>query len=103
MVPSQPARNQDPQYSPVANQNQSKQVFWGDTHLHSNFSMDAFIFGNTLGPDDAYRFAKGEKVMATRGQPAQLREPLDFLVLADHTDAVGAMLALQSGNENVAG
>lgn len=98
-VPSQPARNQDPQYSPVANQNQSKQVFWGDTHLHSNFSMDAFIFGNTLGPDDAYRFAKGEKVMATRGQPAQLREPLDFLVLADHTDAVGAMLALQSGNE----
>ena len=97
--PSQPVRNQDPQYSPVANQAHSKQVFWGDTHLHSNFSMDAFIFGNTLGPDDAYRFAKGEKVMATRGQPAQLREPLDFLVLADHTDGVGAMIALESGNE----
>ena len=100
-VASQPSRNADPQYSPVANQSQAKQVYWGDTHLHSTFSMDAFIFGNTLGPDQAYRFAKGEKVMATRGQPAQLREPLDFLVLADHTDALGAMVALQAGNKTL--
>lgn len=97
-VVAEQTRNQDPHYSPVADQPLQKQVFWGDTHLHSNFSMDAFIFGNTLGPDDAYRFAKGEKVMATKGQPAQLREPLDFLVLADHTDAVGAMIALKAGN-----
>ena len=100
-VASLPSRNADPQYSPVANQSQAKQVYWGDTHLHSTFSMDAFIFGNTLGPDEAYRFAKGEKVMATRGQPAQLREPLDFLVLADHTDALGAMVALQAGNKTL--
>ena len=100
-VASQPSRNADPQYSPVANQTLAKQVYWGDTHLHSTFSMDAFIFGNTLGPDEAYRFAKGEKVMATRGQPAQLREPLDFLVLADHTDALGAMVALQAGNKTL--
>ncbi len=100
-VASQPQRNADPQYSPVANQTLAKQVYWGDTHLHSTFSMDAFIFGNTLGPDEAYRFAKGEKVMATRGQPAQLREPLDFLVLADHTDALGAMVALQAGNKTL--
>ncbi len=100
-VVAEQTRNQDPHYSPVADQPLQKQVFWGDTHLHSNFSMDAFIFGNTLGPDDAYRFAKGEKVMATRGQPAQLREPLDFLVLADHTDGVGAMIALEAGNEKL--
>ena len=100
-VESQPQRNSDPQYSPVANHTLAKQVYWGDTHLHSTFSMDAFIFGNTLGPDEAYRFAKGEKVMATRGQPAQLREPLDFLVLADHTDALGAMVALQAGNKTL--
>ena len=62
-------RNTDPLYSPVAGQTMANQVFWGDTHLHSTFSMDAFIFGNTLGPDDAYRFAKGEKVMATRVSP----------------------------------
>ena len=97
-VVAEQTRNQDPHYSPVADQPLQKQVFWGDTHLHSNFSMDAFIFGNTLCPDDAYRFAKGEKVMATKGQPAQLREPLDFLVLADHTDGVGAMIALKAGN-----
>lgn len=102
-VASQPLRNADPQYSPVADQKMPNQVFWGDTHLHSTFSMDAFIFGNTLGPDEAYRFAKGEKVMATRGQPAQLREPLDFLVLADHTDAVGAMVALKAGNKTLMG
>ena len=102
-VASKPPRNEDPQYSPVADQTMPNQVFWGDTHLHSTFSMDAFIFGNTLGPDDAYRFAKGEKVMATRGQPAQLREPLDFLVLADHTDAVGAMVALKAGNKTLMG
>ena len=59
-VVAEQTRNQDPHYSPVADQPLQKQVFWGDTHLHSNFSMDAFIFGNTLGPDDAYRFAKGE-------------------------------------------
>ncbi len=100
-VVAEQIRNRDPHYSPVANQPLQKQVFWGDTHLHSNFSMDAFIFGNTLGPDDAYRFAKGEKVMATKGQPAQLREPLDFLVLADHTDGVGAMIALKAGNEKL--
>lgn len=100
-VPSQPQRNNDPQYSPVADQPLVKQVYWGDTHLHSTFSMDAFIFGNTLGPDEAYRFAKGERVIATRGQPAQLREPLDFLVLADHTDALGSMVALKAGNQKL--
>ena len=100
-VPSQPKRNNDPQYSPVADQPLAKQVYWGDTHLHSTFSMDAFIFGNTLGPDEAYRFAKGERVIATRGQPAQLREPLDFLVLADHTDALGSMVALKAGNKTL--
>ncbi|APG61747.1 hypothetical protein LPB140_01645 [Sphingorhabdus lutea] len=66
-----------------------QQVFWGDTHLHTNNSVDAFGFGVRLGPDDAYRFAKGEKVKATGGLDAQLRKPLDFLVIADHSDGLG--------------
>lgn len=64
--------------------------FWGDTHLHTDNSIDAFGFGVRLGPEMALRFARGEKVTATTGTPAQLERPLDFLVIADHSDGLGA-------------
>lgn len=99
-APASPAvRNEDPLYSPTAERDYPTSVYWGDTHLHTNFSMDAYIFGTKLGPDDAYRFARGETIMATHGQPARLDKPLDFLVIADHSDALGAMLALEQGDE----
>ena len=63
---------------------------WGDTHLHTDNSIDAFGFGVRLGPEMALRFARGEKVTATTGTPAQLDRPLDFLVIADHSDGLGA-------------
>ena len=63
---------------------------WGDTHLHTDNSIDAFGFGVRLGPEDVLRFARGEKVTATTGTPAQLDRPLDFLVIADHSDGLGA-------------
>ena len=63
--------------------------FFGDTHLHTSFSMDAGAFGARLGPRDAYRFAKGEEVTSSTGQPAKLSRPLDFLVVADHSDNMG--------------
>ncbi|MGI9287768.1 MAG: DUF3604 domain-containing protein, partial [Pseudomonadales bacterium] len=48
------------EYSPYAKENFPMQVYWGDTHVHSSFSMDASSMGNTtLSPHDAYRFAKG--------------------------------------------
>jgi Protein of unknown function (DUF3604) len=62
---------------------------WGDTHLHTAMSMDAGAFGNRLGIEDAYRFARGEEVQASSGQPAKLSRPLDFLVVADHSDNMG--------------
>ncbi len=62
---------------------------WGDTHLHTNNSFDAFGAGNRLGPDDALRFARGEEVVTPDGQKAKLGRPLDFLVIADHSDAIG--------------
>ena len=43
-------------------------VYWGDTHLHTSYSFDAGAFGNTLDPNDAYRFARGEKLTASMGQ-----------------------------------
>jgi hypothetical protein len=65
------------------------QVYWGDTHLHTSNSVDAFGFGVRLGPEEAYRFARGEEVTATNGLKARLSQPLDFLVIADHSDGLG--------------
>jgi len=59
-------------YSPYAQQNFPDRVFWGDTHLHTGLSVDAGLFGARLGLDDAYRFARGEEVTASSGQPAKL-------------------------------
>ncbi|BDW80615.1 hypothetical protein MACH24_00530 [Erythrobacter sp. Dej080120_24] len=64
--------------------------YWGDTHLHTDNSIDAFGFGVRLGPEDALRFARGEEVTATTGAKARLSRPLDFLVIADHSDGLGA-------------
>lgn len=79
----------------------STQVYWGDTHLHSNVSPDAFLFGNrTVTPHDAYRFAKGMPVInAGNGARSQLRRPLDFLVIADHAEMMGVPLRITQGNK----
>jgi len=90
-----------PHYSPATGNANPTRVYWGDTHLHSNLSQDAFTFGVTLGPDEAYKFAKGEPVKATHGEIAQLERPLDFLVVSDHAEGLGAMQALLNGNETL--
>lgn len=62
---------------------------FGDTHLHTTNSFDAFGAGNRLSPNEALRFARGEEVTSSSGIPAKLSRPLDFLVIADHSDAMG--------------
>ena len=54
--------------------------YFGDTHLHTSQSVDSVMFGNTLGPEEAYRFAQGQEVTSSTGLRAQLSRPLDFLV-----------------------
>jgi hypothetical protein len=76
-------------YSPYVGRYFPQRVFWGDTHLHTSYSTDAGMAGNTVGPDDAYRFAKGEMVISSTGQKAQLKRPLDFIVIADHAENLG--------------
>src|SRR5512137_585115 len=66
-------------YSPYAGRNFPTRPYFGDTHLHTSFSMDAGAFGARLGPREAYRFARGEEVMSSTGQPVKLARPLDFL------------------------
>ncbi len=86
-----------PPYSPYAGRNFPTRPFFGDTHLHTSFSMDAGAFGARVGPRDAYRFARGEEIMASSGQPVKLSRPLDFLVVADHSDNMGFFPDLFAG------
>jgi len=88
-------------YSPYAQRSFPDRVFWGDTHLHTGLSVDAGLFGARLGLDEAYRFARGEEVMASSGQPARLGRPLDWLVIADHSDAMGFFNDLAAGEPNI--
>ena len=78
-----------PPYSPYAGRNFPTRPYFGDTHTHTSFSMDAGAFGARLAPKDAYRFAKGEEIMASSGQRAKLSRPLDFIVVTDHSDGMG--------------
>jgi len=88
-------------YSPYAQRSFPDRVFWGDTHLHTGLSMDAGLFGARLGLDEAYRFARGEEVMASSGQPARLGRPLDWLVIADHSDGMGFFNDLAAGKPEI--
>jgi hypothetical protein len=76
------------------------QVYWGDTHLHTSYSFDVYLFGTFAAtPDTAYRFARGLPVVSPTTQTRwQLSRPLDFLVVADHAEALGSMLKLYSGD-----
>jgi hypothetical protein len=84
-------------YSPYAGRNYPTRPLFGDTHLHTAFSFDAGAFGARLGPREAYRFARGEEVTSNSGQPAKLSRPLDFLVVADHSDNMGFFPDLLAG------
>jgi hypothetical protein len=88
-------------YSPYAGKNFPTQVLWGDTHLHTKLSLDARAFGVTLGPEEAYRFARGDEVTTTHGERIKLSRPLDWLVVTDHSDALGAMDEVVKGNPDL--
>jgi len=84
-------------YSRPTDKSHAQHVFWGDTHLHTQNSFDAGLFGTRLGPADAYRFARGEEVISSSGVPAKLRRPYDFLVVTDHAEYMGMTYSLLEG------
>jgi hypothetical protein len=84
-------------YSPYAQRSFPERPLWGDTHLHTAMSVDAGLFGCRLGLEEAYRFARGEEVISSTGQPVKLSRPLDWLVIADHSDAMGFIQDLAVG------
>jgi hypothetical protein len=83
------AQGQSSEYSPYLGQDFPRQVYFGDTHHHSSYSFDSGMFGNTLGPEESFRFAQGQEVTATNGMKARLIRPLDFLVVSDHAAYLG--------------
>jgi len=87
-----------PAYSPYGGRNFPTNVYWGDTHLHTTNSLDARAAGVTLDNEAAYRFARGEEVVSTHGEILKLSRPLDFLVVTDHSDAMGAMNEIIKGD-----
>jgi len=88
-------------YSPYAQRSFPSRIYWGETHLHTGLSLDAGLFGNTLGPEDAYRLARGEEIKSSTGQRVKLSRPLDFLVVADHSDMMGIATDIQNGAPNI--
>jgi hypothetical protein len=90
-----------PPYSPYAGRSYPTRPYFGDTHVHTALSMDAGAFGARLTPRDAYRFARGEEITASSNQPVKLSRPLDFLVVADHSDNMGFFPDLFAGKREV--
>jgi len=90
-----------PSYSPYAGRGFPTRVYWGDTHVHTDNSLDARGFGVTLGPEEAFRFARGEEVTTSNGMRFMLSRPLDWLVVSDHSDGMGAMKEIIAGNPNL--
>lgn len=88
-------------YSPYLDDNYPKDVYFGDTHLHTSYSTDAGLFGNTLGPEQAYRFAKGKEITSSMGVKARLLRPLDFLVIADHSENLGLAPMIAEANPDL--
>ncbi len=101
------------EYSPYVEDHFPQRVYWGDTHHHSSYSFDSGMFGNTLGPEESFRFALGEQVVASNGVRAKLIRPLDFLVVSDHASYLGftelmansdpRLMATKGGREMVEG
>ena len=79
-------RLSDPAPQPNANRN----LYFGELHLHTDQSFDAVLFGNRLTINDAYRFARGEKLVSGGMELMQLSRPLDFVAITDHAEGFGS-------------
>ena len=89
--PAASAQAQSPAAAP-AKPNPLRDVFFGETHIHTSWSFDAYVFGNTLtGPEDAYQYALGKPIRHPAGYMVQMKRPLDFAAVTDHSEYMGTV------------
>ena len=99
VVASANAQNEESYYRPqrsaleIQQPNPLNNVFFGDLHIHTNASVDAYLFGNRFDMDTAYQVAKGRSVVLRSGERVELTRPLDFAALTDHAEGFGRRLA----------
>ena len=102
-VPSKDAvveKHAKQEYSPFVGREYPTRPLWGGTHLHTAVSVDAGTMC-TVGQEDAFRFARGEQITTTHGLQAKLSRPLDFIVIADHSEMYGLMPQLLKGDPEI--
>ncbi|MGL6224034.1 MAG: DUF3604 domain-containing protein [Steroidobacteraceae bacterium] len=75
-------------------ENPLKDAYFGETHVHTSFSLDAYIGGARITPDEAYRFAQGKDVVVN-GQTHNIGRPLDWVAVSDHAEFIGEMYSAQ--------
>lgn len=91
------------EYSPVVRDQSATNLYWGDLHLHTRNSADAFTNHNEgVTPDDAFRFAMGQAISASNGMHVRLRRPLDFLAVTDHAEYLGVFPRLKDNDGRMA-
>ena len=83
-APAQPAATPAPQPNPERN------AYFGETHIHTSWSVDAWVIGNRItGPGDAYKYAQGQTIKHPLGYDIKIDTPMDFMGVTDHSEYVG--------------
>ena len=86
----------------TADFNENRNAYFGDLHVHTSWSFDAFIFNVRTSPDDAYNFGKGKAIPHVGGKQIQMKRPLDFMAVTDHAEYMGIMMQMQDAENPLA-